>query len=220
MTSSATIAEKYAHDLRKTISVHCDYGLYEALKLTRLGMSKLNHGAVAGAENLKEAKPYLSNFEKVVQDINKKLIARSASLGISLAEIFRNELAAQVSARISTERAVSTLSVLQEVGAFVEIILDALDYIEQMKLQVNADARARLSKEQGSVLADIHILTSRISIALQQCLEKIISECDDLTKSFIHKFIYEWIYAVQYRYDFSLEVLQAIGLTKKLKPQD
>ena len=214
--SSSVIAEKYAHELHRTIESQCEIALYEALAATKLGMSKLNHGAVTGLDNLKQATIHLENFDKALQIINKKLGAKSASLGISLAQILRGELEQQVNTKITTEQAVSTLSVLQEVGKFIEITLDALDYVELMKTLVNPGSQARVPVELRSGVADLYKLVSRLSTELQKILASVIADCDNTVKTFIYKFIHTWIHAAKYRYDFSLDTLQELGLKKKL----
>lgn len=214
--SSSVIAEKYAHELHKTIEGHCENGLYEVLQATKLGMSKLNHGAVTGFDNLKLAKTHLENFDKALQAINKKLAAKSASLGISLAQIIRGELELLVSTKTSADHKVSTLAVLQDVGKFIETTMDALDYVEQTKGLLNAGSQARVPAEMRAGVADLYRLVSHISTELQKILASVIADSDSAAKAYIYKFVHTWIHAAKHRYDFSLDTLQELGLKKEL----
>ncbi len=214
--SSSVIAEKYAHELHRTIEAHCETGLYEALQATKLGMSKLNHGAITGLDNLKITKIALENFDKALQTINKKLGAKSASLGISLAQIIRGELELLVNTKTSADHAVSTLAVLQDVGKFIETTMDALDYIEQIKGLLNPGSQARVPAELRSGVTELYKLVSHISIELQKILASVITDSDNSVKAYIYKFVHTWIHAAKHRYDFSLDTLHELGLKKNL----
>ncbi len=214
--STSVIAEKYAHDLTKIIENYCDVDLYDALMSTKLGISKLQHGVQTGTENLKQSIVHLEAFEKACQQIEKKLAAKSLSLGISLAAIIRTELEQQIAAKTEAHRAVSTLAVLSEVGKFIEVTLDALDYVERIKLLIAPKAiQGELSRDAKRMVSSLYYLAAELSAAVQQIIAYIIADSDNITKTFIYKFIAAWIYAVEYRYDFTLDVFQQMGFMNK-----
>lgn len=207
---TATLAQKYAKKISDMISEHVDVTVPEVFQTAKAGISKLNHGAPNGVDNLNTASAHLEEMQKTFTNIEKTLNLKAQD-GRNLFQIFTdysNEQAEQNSSMTETKN----LFPLNELGTLIEVSLELISGLEHIRTvdEVVKKVEERKDSHDRAVI-EFAKRANEVSENFQEILRSIISvlpvPVQDLIARYVHAATKE-----SHRLKLSSRLIQNIGL--------